>query len=742
MAVIYSVVIFLAAALLFGVQPMVAKSLLPKFGGGSSVWTTCMLFFQTLLIAGYLYAHVLLTRLPKKGQMAVHAVVLSAALVVGWLFSTPAAPQNASAFPVPWLLGQLLLVAGLPYFAVSSAGPLIQGWFARTGHARAHDPYFLYAASNAGSFVGLLAYPFVVEPTMQIGNQRTLWLALFALFGLLALWCAGRTRNIRLDEFGERPDEPAPAAITWRRRIAWMFYAFVPSSMLLAVTMNLTTDIASFPLLWIVPLAIYLLTMIAAFSGKAAGIVRVCGLPLVLVVIAAWMLLVLGSSQSDPTLARGTMIIQLLLLTLTGLYGHARLALDRPPPARLTEFFLLMSVGGAMGGMFNGIVAPLLFDDLYEYHATLLAALLLLPVAARADGTGVMGYWLARLRLPALSLAAVVATGLLIPRLDDPTISLILILVPGATLVYLARRDNVACAGAMAFPLLAVVLFGSVGSQILLKERTFYGVNIVDVGEVAGKPVHRLTHGTTLHGMQVIDEDGRREPPLGYYHPQGPYAKTIGVVQAMRPGGARVCILGLGSGGTAAYTRPSDEFLFFEIDPVVEAIAEDTEYFTFLADARAINRRTEVRLGDGRLLLERSEEALEPKFDMIMPDAFSSDSIPTHLITSEAIGLYFQRLAPDGVVLMHISNRHVDLSGLLYQLGLMHDAIPLLYNDAVTEEVAEETGRLPSIFVSLTRSEETALRLIEAGYRPYEPKDRVRPWTDQYSNLLSVLRKL
>lgn len=737
MVVLFTITVFLAAALLFGVQPMVAKALLPGFGGGSSVWTTCMLFFQTLLIGGYLYAHLLLTRVPRKAQMMVHACVLAVALIAGWLFRDPTPPHGASEFPVPWLLGQLFLIAGLPYFAISSAGPLLQGWFARTGHRRAHDPYFLYAASNAGSFVGLLAYPFVVEPTLGLDVQRYVWLSMFAGFGALALLCVRLTRPSRLDEFGHTPDGADVDTITWKRRLWWVFLAFVPSSTLLGVTTHLTTDVASFPLLWVVPLALYLLTMVVAFSGRAPAIVRSGVRPMVVAIIAAWVLLVAWGSGERLAPLAGNLAVQLAVLLTVGFYGHSRLAVDRPHARHLTEFYLLMSVGGALGGLLNGVVAPLLFNDAYEYHLGLVCALLMLPALPRG-GMSARRWWSRRLWPPLASMGAVFAVAFLLPRIElNPVVQLFALIVPPALIVYMGWRDRVSCAGAFAFPLVAVILSGLINEQSLLKERTFYGVHRVFRKIENGAELHTLINGTTLHGLQAFSTPQLEGVPLGYYHPDGPCGGLMKITHELRPDHTDTCVIGLGTGALAAYNRPSDRMVFMEIDPSVERLARDGRYFTYLNDARGT---VEVRLGDGRLLLETSQREGEKGFDLIIVDAFNSDSIPVHLLTMEALRLYLDRLSEGGVVAFHISNRHLDLFPLLFELARGEHAYILMDNDPVSEEVRATDQRFASMWVAMTRSRSTGeLMLKGTRFEQYTPRWTTRPWTDQYSNLLSVI---
>lgn len=743
MVILFTTSVFLAAALLFGIQPMVAKSLLPDFGGGSGVWTASMLFYQTVLIAGYVYAHLLLMRVPRRLQFGLHAMVLAGALVAGWLFDEPTPPARASEFPMAWLLGQLFLVSGLPYFAIASAGPLLQGWFARTGDRRAGDPYFLYAASNAGSFVGLLAYPFVFEPAMGLDRQRLLWLALFGLFGLLAVACLSRTRADRFAELAAAARTAVAPPIGRRRRLWWVYLAFVPSATLLAVTAHITTDIASFPLLWVLPLGVYLLTMIAAFSGRASAIAGVTARPMVLAVIAALVVLVADSGDDHTAPLWAGLLVQFVLLGAVGLYGHARLAADRPHPARLTEFFLLMSVGGALGGLFNGVVAPLIFNDAYEYHASLLFALAMLPGAARLPGVGLWAFWRSRLWIPAAAFVWLILAGFVLGRIADPTTRLLVWLIPPGLLVYMGWRDRVSAAGALAFPLLALLVDAAFRPTVIHQERTFFGVHRVErTVQADGTLVyHRLLHGTTLHGIQLVGHPELELTPRTYYHPAGPAGAAVGVVRDQRPRRMRTALVGLGTGAMAAYARPNDETVTMEIDPAVLRIAMDPRFFTHLIETAGT---LDNRLGDGRLLLERSAALGEAPFDLIVLDAFSSDAIPTHLLTREAVRLCLDRLRPDGVLLVHISNRHLDLWPVLHATAAAEDVDALLADDQgnTGRLAAIENVRYASTWVAMSRDEATRRALIDANFHDVDPLRTVRPWTDQYSNLLTVLKAL
>lgn len=817
MVLIFTLTVFLSACLLFSVQPMVAKTLLPVFGGGSSVWTTCMLFYQTILLLGYLYAHILMTRFGRTAQMLIHTGVLVLALVAGLMFDTPSAPPEASTFPVPWLIGQLLLVSGLPFFAISSAGPLIQGWFARTGHHRANDPYFLYAASNAGSLIGLLAYPLVIEWTLGVTKQREMWLLGFGLFILLAIFAASRTqkekkltqkeakRKRKLEQRMKKEDQeieargamvtPTPeseehaqrkdAPITWVRRLYWVYLAFVPSTVLLGVTSYITTDVMSLPLLWVLPLALYLITMIVAFGAHVERAVRDFTRPMVILIIGAMVLLMANQMHAEGPMYL-IAIVELLLLFAVGVVCHGRLAMDRPDAKHLTEFYLLMSVGGAMGGLFNGIIAPLVFSTNLEYPIALVLAVAVLPWST--DLVSVTAEKARKIRLtrrvvlPAISLTYVLFLGFFGAKLVAFTHELItgeeyvitpvnMTLVALTTavpplLVYLAWKDGLACALTLLFPMVAIQYSAISDIRTIYRARTFYGIHEVtkqlvidDVNERVVR-IHVIHHGTTIHGIQYLEEDLELQP-LGYYHFNGPCGMIMNTMKAMRPEGARIGIMGLGSGAIAAHGREQDEITFFEIDPEVETIARDPELFTFLEKAPA---DIEVRLGDGRKLVEDSQEMGEPKFDLLHADAFSSDSIPTHLLTVEAMNLYLDRIEDDGMVVMHISNRYLDLAPLIYELAMATTGIPPIMVEDTVIPPEQEMYRFASTWMVIVKDPMTAIRIAERALDQAErlypdiedeqalenksicyvyqvpEEERVRVWTDDYSNILSFIK--
>ncbi len=818
MVLMFTVTVFLSACLLFSVQPMIAKTLLPVFGGGSSVWTTCMLFYQSLLLLGYLYAHILMTRFARSAQMLIHTALLLLALVAGIAFDHPTAPHHASTFPVPWLIWQLTLISGLPFFAISSAGPLIQGWFARTGHPRAHDPYFLYAASNTGSLIGLLAYPLVFEPNLGLSDQRRLWLTGLGVFIVLAIYAASRTKRperltpkeakrrckaeqrsrlshdaLEIEARGPMvtptPESEQHAAhparsIDWRRRLYWVYLAFIPSSILLGVTTYITTDVVSLPLLWVIPLALYLVTMIIAFGSHVERAVKDFTRPMVILVIGAMILLMANELDAEGSMAM-IVVVELLLLFSIGIVCHGRLAMDRPPASRLTEFYLLMSVGGALGGLFNGIFAPLVFKMNLEYPIALVLAVSVLPWSA--DLAGMAAARARRIRLtrrvgiPLISLVYVLLMGFfgvrfsawlqhLVTGQDMALVPVNMTLVAMMTaapalLVYLSWKDGLACALTLLIPMMAIQYSVMSDRRAIFRARTFYGIHEVTEQHVMDEfnqrevKIHVIHHGTTIHGIQYM-EPRLELKPLGYYHFNGPCGMIISTLKSMRPDGARIGIMGLGSGAMAAHGRPQDSITFFEIDPEVEHIARDPRLFTFLGKAPA---DIEVRLGDGRKLIEESQQLGEEKFDMIHADAFSSDSIPTHLLTVEAMNLYLERITDDGMVVLHISNRYLDLAPLVYELAMSTTGIPPLMLEDRDIPPDQKLYRFRSVWMVVVKDPRTAIRIAEtaldatkklhpeitdadelekksmASVYMVPEESRIKVWTDDYSNIISLI---
>ncbi|MDP8930858.1 MAG: fused MFS/spermidine synthase, partial [Actinomycetota bacterium] len=649
MVLLFGVASFLSAGLLFVVQPMVGKLVLPLFGGSPAVWNTAMLFFQSVLLAGYAYAHVSTRWLGLRRQPLVHVV----ALLVPLLVLPIALPSRASApegvEPALWLLYVLVLVVGAPFLLVSTSGPLLQRWFSATDHRRAGDPYFLYAAGNAGSLLALVAYPLVVEPSLSLADQRELWSVGYGVFVLLAVACVVALHRRRAPTAGGGSARAylsargAPVAL--RRQLAWVGLAFVPSSLMLGVTSFASTDIAAFPLLWVIPLALYLATFIVAFGQRRPsvwlGAARL--LPALLLAVA---LIMAGQAASLPAIFQ--IVLHLLFFTAVALVAHGRLAADRPEPAKLTHFYLLVAVGGALGGLFNGLLAPVIFDDVIEYPLVIAASVFLLiglrhrehpprpaPLPQRAfTGAVVIGvpWFLQQVAERLASGATLVIVGVLLAAL-------------GVVAVVAARRPAAFAIG-MSLVLAPIIPFTG---DALHTERTFFGVARVH----AQGDRHVLVHGTTIHGWQDRRPD-HLTVPQSYYERSGPIGDVFAAYGA-QPLADEVGLIGLGTGGLAAYGRAGQTLTFYEIDHAIVDIATDPALFSFVSDTPA---EVEIVVGDGRLALA---DAAPDRYGLIIVDAFSSDAIPVHLMTSEAFDLYRSKLAPGGVIVFHISNRHLDL---------------------------------------------------------------------------------
>jgi SAM-dependent methyltransferase len=745
---------FLGASLLFLVQPMIGKMMLPLLGGSASVWTTCMLFFQAGLLAGYAYAHVLTSRLSVPRQVGVHAAVLLAPLLVLPMSRAGLAPPEGDA-PVPWLLGTLALVAGAPFFALAATGPLVQRWLHATDHPGAADPYVLYAASNAGSFAGLLLYPFLLEPWLPVEaagpwSQTRVWAVGYGLC-VAAVLATGLIAARSPRERAPASHEPAP---TRERRLLWIVLAFVPSSAVLGVTQYVTTELAAVPLLWVVPLAIYLLTFVVAFSPRRRPPPRL--LDLALGVVA-----VLTAATMTPAFrshGRMLVVVHFAMLAVLGLALHGRLAEARPGPSQLTEFYLWIALGGALGGVFNAIVAPLAFKSVVEYPLALFLAVLLRPGVAHQPET--RGAWPAVLDVlvPVTIGAVAVLAVQLGPETGGP--------VPWSTIALQTGIPALVALSAVRSPLrfaLALGVLLEVGwwqsaapRASLHRERTFFGVHRVvptlspwfrrEQDGTALPPERRefisLVHGATLHGVQAVEPEHRRTP-TAYYHRTGPLGQAWQALSLDATARA-IGIVGLGAGTIAAYGGPGQTITYFEIDPAVVRIARDAGVFTYLADTPS---RVDVVLGDGRVALAGVADA---RFDVLVLDAFSSDAIPVHLLTKEAVELYLRKLAPDGVLLVHLSNQYLRLEAVVSAIaGNLRVPGAVTWDAHLPPETLAE-GKNASKWAILGRSA-ARLEPILSDPRwhalPLPPApgaadpERVL-WTDDRSDLIAILKRL
>ncbi len=750
---------FLSSALLFAVEPLAARFVLPTFGGAPSVWNGTLLFFQTALLVGYGLAHLFATRLAPKVQR-----VLQPGLLLLSLLTIPLARDSGlqawvrdraahGGAGVGLLLVALAGLVGLPFVALSVNSPLLQRWYASTDAPDAHRPTFLYAAGNVGSIFALLAYPLFIEPGFGLSEQASLWrwglLGLAVVVGLCAL--AARPRRVDSTE-GSPADIPdavplTPAPLSRRgeraQRLRWLAYAAVPSALLMGCTTYLTSNIAPIPLLWVVPLSLYLLTFILVYAARPIAPVAILGrlLPMLVVPLAVTMLL----QATNPIEILAT--FHLAVFFVAAWMCHGRLAQEAPPAERLTEYWLYVSLGGALGGAFVAIVAPLVFSSLAEYPLALVAAALLRPAIARgrpARPGGLLALWDAQ-RLDAIypATVAIVAVVLILvakPQLPPGMARTFLLMGVPAALAFAAidrpLRFGLALGAAFWVP---TALGAASEGRVLLTDRSFFGVHrvILTPGfdytvRMPGRhgaertfrlgPYHELVHGNTIHGRQDL---ARPKDALTYYYRTGP----IGSLMA-RDAPPRVALVGLGVGSLAAYGRTGQRLDYFEIDPVVARIAEDPQYFTFLRDSAANVR---VILGDARLTLSRAE----PGYGLVVLDAFSSDSIPVHLLTVEALRMAMGRTTPHGLVAIHISNRYLDLEPVLAaNARALHFAAMVDVDTASPDEKAE--GKTESHWVVMGRSASDLDAYRTSEWSDLEFHESVRPWTDDYSNVLGA----
>lgn len=676
--------IFVSATLLFSCQPMVARMIVPLFGGAPAVWIVCSLCFQTLLLAGYAYAHFLGTRLRLKAQIIIQLALVASVFLVMPVAVDEDAARFASGHPTLGLLLLILRTIGLPFFVLSTTSPLIQRWFAELGE---RDPYHLYAASNAGSMLALLGYPFVIEPLVPVKLQSRGLHTAFAMYTVLFVVCAATTMTMRKRSALRIDATPAPPAVRatesegkvpvaktpggrWRERLVWIALAFVPSSLLLGSTEYVTTDLVSIPLLWVVPLALYLASFIVAFGKRQVVSMRATARVLAVVAIVVTGIMI-ARVERPPWLV---VAAHMALLFLASVVCHRALAERRPDVTRLTEFYLLMSVGGVLGGLFNGILAPLVFDDLWEYPIAI-GLCVFARGAAEQSRTG--------------------------RRSVDAAFGILL-------------------AGA----LLAFTRWGTSEGVTLFAERNFFGVVKV-TREPEGK-FQLLILGHNLHGKQARGEQ-ERHVPLAYYHPTGPAGDVLDPADPRV--GRRVGVVGLGIGSLVAYADPGDEWTFFELNPTMVDVAR--KHFTYLSDAEQ-GAKVSIEVGDARQRLRIGPAA---RFDILVLDAFRSDAIPIHLVTREALEVYRRALRPNGLILAHLTSDHLVLPPIF--AALAKDAgMPAIER----KHTATADGTHSSEWVVLGGSDEERARLRGLGWQMLEAPPSQSVWTDDYANVLAAVR--
>ena len=717
---LFSVTLCTSAALLFWIQPLIAKTLLPLWGGTPAVWNTCLLFFQTMLLIGYVYALASATWLSLRAQAAVHIVLLL--LTASYLFLSPVhAPVLQHGNPTLGVLQTLLFSIGLPFFIISASNPLLQSWFSRLQHYRAVDPYFLFAASNAGSLIALIAFPLVLEPSLGSNEQYKVWRVGFVV--LVTLTCAIAFALRPTEVKNSAAENAANNGLTGWRRLRWLALAFVPSSLMLGVTTYITTDVAAVPLLWVIPLALYLLTFVLAFTNKQFA--SAASMRRVMFVAALVVILILASGATEP--AWVLILANLAFFFVAALMCHRQLADDRPATRHLAEFYLWIAIGGALGSVFNVLVAPKLFTSIVEYPLAIVLACMLQRVEPRdSDRTNYRDViYPLGLYILAVSLA------MLVPYLRSGSSTIKLLIVPGIPLIiinHFFRQRPVRFALGLCAVMLASIYTGDT-NRTLHVARNFFGT--IRVTTDATGRVNSLYSGNTVHGRQFVDQSRRCEP-LSYHHENGPLGQVMAVFNAA-PANAHAGVVGLGAGAMAAYSKPDQQWTFYEINTDVINTARNSQYFTYLQNCAGGS--ISVVEGDARLSLQNAADGY---YGLIVLDAFSSDAIPVHLITQQALDLYLSKLATGGLLAFHVSSRSLNLSPILADLAESRNLICIGFNDS---EPSSFEGKDPSQWVVMARSsEEISYLSINSQWVRLKGRKGTRVWSDDFSNIVRAIR--
>jgi hypothetical protein len=748
--VLFCLTSFVGAFLLFSVQPMIGKMALPVLGGTPAVWNTCLVYFQGMLLCGYLAAHGFVAKSAVRGRLfAVCLFVFGVLWAVGYAVQ-PVDIQSSlsmgvsSSVPLALvLLGVLFRSATVPLVLAATTAPLLQAWFARTSHPRGHDPYFLYAASNAGSLLGLLAYPFLVEPNFGVTAQSHAWRAGYLLLAVLITACgAVAWRSGNSGWFHESVTASAGHSNPlgefrrdkWRwinsRSLLWIILVVIPSSWLLGVTTYLTTDLAPVPLFWIIPLALYLLSFILAFARTTA---RMAGAAQALFpfLLVPWVLIVSAGFAHTAWVP-----LHLAVFFVGALACHGALAHARPPAADATVFYLTVAVGGLLGGVFNAIVAPILFNRIVEYPLAVLLGCLVTSLDQVHVPQLAPKTWPGELALPVsvFVLVALLATDQ--AGLADSALGVLGVMIASGLGLYAcvtARLRPLRFVLVLASVLVATSLGPGVSGRPLYVARSFFGV--LRVTYDAKQNVHRLFHGSTLHGQQSLDPGLRREPST-YFTRSGPIGDLLRAMEGrLAEPGSRVAIVGLGAGTLAAYARPGQRWTFYEIDPLVERIARDRRFFTYLQDCEADS--VDVVLGDARLKLRDEPDRV---YRLIVLDAFSSDSLPVHLISREALALYRTKLAAGGMLAFNLSNRYLDLDPVMSRQAQDAGLIYRVRRDLHLTDQEKKAGKQPTIWAVMTTAEADLGQLAsDSRWQQTLPRPGSRAWTDDYSDLASYL---
>jgi len=726
---VYTCAIFVSALLLFSVQPLFTKMVLPRLGGSPAVWSVAMVFFQTLLLAGYAYAHALMRIKNRAIPVSVHLVLLVAAiltlpLAIAGGFGEP--PTSGYAF---WLLGLFAVSIGLPFFALAANNPLLQAWFVRTGHPDGPDPYFLYASSNIGSFLALLSYPFLLEPVFSLRTQNLMWTGGYALLIILIAGCGALLLDSPALAIADRQTEETPApAPSFVLRARWIFLAAVPSGLLIAVTAHISTDVAAAPLLWVLPLSLYLLTWVLVFQSRPLLPHKWMLLLQPLAIAGIVVLLALDSEHNLLLILGGHQ----LCFFIIAMACHGELARTRPAAKYLTGFYVALSFGGMVGGLFAGLISPFAFSWVAEYPILLALAALCRPSAIERWPRLSRWYW------PFL---AILAVALIVPTFADTgkifawlenhrawVAGSVGVLAGVAALVLNASRWKIFATVAVAMILIRVYPADDGRVDTV---RSFFGVHKIVV--TPGGQYHVLMHGTTIHGAQkFLNDDGSavtgRPEPITYYYRDGGIGQAIAAIRERKGAPLRVAVIGVGAGTLTCAAEPGEDWKFFEIDQTMVDTARDPKYFTYIRDCDPDFRPV---IGDARLTFAKEPDGI---YDVIVVDAYSSDAIPIHLATKEAMEIYKSKLAPQGAVVMHVSNRHLALSGVA--AGIAGSNNLKSWVCSVSSDLDDDYIFSTTVVVS-ARDEDDVGAL--AASENCTPENEGEVWTDDYSNILKAI---
>ena len=727
LTLLFAPTIFLSAFLLFCSEPMVGKMMLPLLGGAASVWITCLLFFQLMLLAGYGYAHALERYAGIRKQMLAHCCLMLAALIFLPMQFNARPDAAATNHPILWLLGQLIKTVGIPFGVVSTTAPLLQNWLSKTRATSGKDPYFLYAISNAGSLLALLSYPLFIEPRLGVHLQSETWMAAYGLLVLMVI--AGAAIVGKHLTTGLAAQEPARAeatsAISWKSRLYWLTAALVPSALMLAVTNHMLLNLASVPFLWVMPLAAYLITFMIAFARRfhisPVTLSRI--VPIVLLVLFP---LVAATRSVSANMIWYVLGSHVLVLFAGALLCHTALAARRPDTQHLTEFYFWVALGGALGGIFTAVIAPFIFRRVVEYPLLVAIIAFFRQTPDQDQKINIRDFVYPAILGGLIVLAWYALQWSMVDDLLETWKLPLAIDGPLVLIAFLFRKRRFRFALAM-----AVLIFGYyLALPTFLESKALYiGRNFFGIKKVVYEPdtnMRKLLHGDTLHGLESQDP-ALNGKPISYYHPTGPVGDVMKMISD-RPN-QHVGVVGLGTGSMAGWFLPNRHITFFDIDPQVYDIA--SHWFTFL---RRCGTNCDVIMGDGRLSIEKMPDR---EFDVLMLDAFNSDSIPAHLVSREAVQMYLKKLKPNGLILFHVSNRYMDVEGLV--AALIGDAS--LQGLVRYDDDEEPTGKVASDFVVAARHPEDLGSLEQdKNWEPVDKRPDIQPWTDDYSNMMKIVR--